>query len=72
MLVCVYIAGTYNQDDVDNLLLESLKMKELVHQNVMSLIGVCLDAGTAPFIILPYMTGQYYKKQQYFEISCMH
>ena len=32
-------------------------MKELSHQNVMSIIGVCLDAGTAPFIILPYMSG---------------
>lgn len=51
------LKGTYDQNDINNLLLESLKMKELSHQNVMSIIGVCLDAGTAPFIILPYMSG---------------
>lgn len=54
--MCIII-GTYDQNDINNLLLESLKMKELSHQNVMSIIGVCLDAGTAPFIILPYMSG---------------
>ena len=27
------------------------------HSHVMGLIGVCLDAGSAPFIIMPYMTN---------------
>ena len=34
---------------------ESVKMKTLVHPNVMSLLGVCLDGGPGPFIVLPYM-----------------
>ena len=34
---------------------ESLKMMKLNHPNVMDLLGVCLDAGPAPFIVLPYM-----------------
>ena len=49
--------GFYSQDDVDGLLVESLKMKRLNHSNVMTLEGVCLDAGPAPFIVLPYMAG---------------
>ena len=30
-------------------------MKEFDHQNVMNLLGVCLDAGSAPYMVLPYM-----------------
>ena len=30
-------------------------MKELSHPHVMNLIGVCLDAGPAPYIVLPFM-----------------
>ena len=30
-------------------------MGRFKHANVMGLIGVCLNAGTAPLIIMPYM-----------------
>ena len=30
-------------------------MKHFDHMHVMSLLGVCLDAGPAPYIIMPYM-----------------
>ena len=36
---------------------ESVKMKVFKHPNVMSLIGVCLDMGPVPYIILPFMSG---------------
>ena len=32
-------------------------MKNFDHPNVMSLLGVCLDAGPAPYIVLPYMAN---------------
>ena len=32
-------------------------MKSFEHPNVMSLLGVCLDMGPAPYIILPFMSG---------------
>ena len=35
-------------------------MKQLNHFNVTTLEGVCLDAGPAPFIVLPYMAGMCY------------
>ncbi len=34
---------------------ESLKMKRFKHPNVLGLIGVCIDAGPAPYLVLPYM-----------------
>ena len=36
---------------------ESLKMSRFKHSHVMGLIGVCLDTGSAPFIIMPYMAN---------------
>ena len=32
-------------------------MKKLIHPNVMNLIGVCVDAGPTPYIVLPYMAN---------------
>ena len=43
------------EDDLKAFLDESLKMKELCHPNVMNLLGVCLDAGPTPYIVLPFM-----------------
>ena len=37
------------------LLDESLKMKTFSHPNILSLIGVCVDAGPAPYVVMPYM-----------------
>ena len=37
---------------------ESIKMKHFDHPNVISLIGVCIDAGPAPYIIMP-LHGQW-------------
>ena len=50
-------AGAVDKEEVDDLLKESLKMKEFSHPNVMDLLGVCVDAGASPFLILPFMSG---------------
>lgn len=47
--------GEFDQSDVDNLMEESLKMREFNHANVLRLVGVCIDADSAPYIVLPYM-----------------
>lgn len=49
--------GTICDNEVDSLLKESIRMKQLSHPNVMNLVGVCLDAGSAPYLILPYMAN---------------
>ena len=42
---------------MDKFVQESLKMSRFSHPHVMSLTGVCLDAGSAPYIIMPYMAN---------------
>ena len=54
-IIHLYITGQFEQSDVDSLLEESIKMFRFNHPNVLGLLGVCLDAGTSPYIILPYM-----------------
>ena len=34
-----------------------MKMKQFNHPNVMNLIGVCMDAGPAPYIVMPFMAN---------------
>ena len=40
-----------------DLLKECARMYEFDHPNVLKLIGVCLDGGPAPYIIMPFMTN---------------
>ena len=37
------------------LLKECTRMSSLDHPNVLTLIGVCLDGGPAPYIVMPFM-----------------
>ena len=34
---------------------EGVKMARFNHPNVMRLIGVCIDKGASPYIVMPYM-----------------
>ena len=50
-------SGNFDQAEVDKFVEESLKMSRFKHAHVMGLIGVCLDAGSAPYIVMPYMAN---------------
>ena len=49
--------GSFDTDAVEQLVKESLQMKNFQHRNVMGMLGVCLDAGPAPYLVLPFMTN---------------
>ena len=49
--------GIFSDEEVNELMEECLQMKSFQHPNVMNLLGVCLDAGPAPYLILPYMAN---------------
>ena len=49
--------GEFDQVEVDKFVEESLKMSRFKHAHVMGLIGVCLDASSAPYIVMPYMAN---------------
>ena len=53
----MFSAGTFDQIEVDKFVEESLKMSRFKHAHVMGLIGVCLDGGSAPYIVMPYMAN---------------
>ena len=61
-------AGDFNQMEVNKFVEESLKMSRFKHRHLMNLIGVCLDAGASPYIIMPYMENRclldYLKKER--------
>ena len=50
-------SGFYDREAVKNLLKECSRMYSFNHPNVLSLTGVCLDGGPAPYIIMPLMTN---------------
>lgn len=51
------LLGPFDQSDIDSIMEESVKMKMFDHPNVLGLIGVCLNAGPSPYIVLPYMSN---------------
>ena len=62
------MVGFINDEAVQELLSECVKMKSLNHLHVMRLKGVCLDGGPVPYIVLPYMANgsllSYLKKER--------
>ena len=62
------MVGFINDEAVQELLSECVKMKSLNHLHVMTLKGVCLDGGPVPCIVLPYMANgsllSYLKKER--------
>ena len=47
-------------------------MSNFHHPNVMKLIGVCIDMGESPYIVMPYMTNgslQSYLKKHRAELT---
>ena len=42
---------------MDKFVEESSTMSRFKHAHVMGLIGVCIDAGSAPYIVMPYMAN---------------
>ena len=51
------LIGFHYQERADALLDEALRMKSLDHPNVLTLIGVCMDALSAPCVVMPYMAN---------------
>ncbi len=54
MHMCI---GLFSVSDVQGMVCEVNKMQEFHNPHVMSLIGVCLDAGPGVAIVMPYMAN---------------
>ena len=51
------IAGLYGHGAVRDMLKECAKMYDFNHLHILTLKGVCLDGGPAPYIIMPFMAN---------------
>ena len=60
--------GFFDQNQINDMLKESLKMWKFNHPNVLTLTGVCIDGGPAPYIVMPFMANgsllSYLKKER--------
>ena len=54
-LVGAFSVGAVSDIDLNKLIEESLRMAKFKHPNVMTLIGVSIDCGPSPYIVMPYM-----------------
>ena len=49
-------AGLLSDKDVDGFMDEAMHMREFEHDNVLKLIGICLDPDNRlPLVVLPFM-----------------
>ena len=53
----IFTSGFYDGTTVRDMLRECSKMSKFDHPNVLTLQGVCLDGGPAPYIIMPFMAN---------------
>ena len=53
----IVMTGFYDHHKVRNMLKECLKMSKFDHRHVLTLKGVCLDGGPAPYILMPLMAN---------------
>ena len=53
----LFLAGFYDHSTVRDMLKECSEMSKFDHPNVLTLKGVCLDGGPAPYIIMPFMAN---------------
>ena len=64
----LFIIGLFQTSDIEGLISEISKMKDFHHPNVMTLIGVCVDAGPGASIVMPFMANgsllEYLKKER--------
>jgi serine/threonine protein kinase len=55
--IFIVFIGFYDHDKVRDMLKECLRMSKFDHLHVLTLKGVCLDGGPAPYIIMPFMAN---------------
>ena len=51
----LFLTGFFDQKTAADMVKESLKMEGFEHPHVLNIIGVCMDAGPAPYIIMPFI-----------------
>ncbi len=45
-----------DNDDNQDILNECKFMKDFDHPNVLNILGICVDAGPTPYVVMPFMS----------------
>ena len=48
-------SGDFSDEERKGFIKESVLMYKFDHPNVLTLLGLCLDAGPSPYIVMPFM-----------------
>ena len=51
----LFLTGFFDKKTAADMVKEGLKMEGFEHPHVLNIIGVCMDAGPAPYIIMPFI-----------------
>ena len=57
MLIVFLNPGFFDESHAKDILNESAKMMSFDHPHVLGLIGICVDAGPAPYLVMPFMAN---------------
>ena len=57
LMLSTFPTGLFDQNGVADMIKESVKMCGFEHPHVLNIIGVCVDAGPAPYIVMPFMAN---------------
>lgn len=49
--------GVFDDSSITELVDEIMKMKDLSHMNILTLMGVALDARKTPYLLMPFMAN---------------
>ena len=51
------MTGFFDRRSAADMMKESAKMQGFEHPHVLNITGVCVDAGSAPYIVMPFMAN---------------
>lgn len=51
------LSGIGSQTTTDDILEEALKLRNFNHENVLNLIGICIEGGHSPCLLTPFMAN---------------
>ena len=57
LVLPIFLTGFLDQNRVADMIKESVKMHSFEHPHVLNIIGVCVDAGPSPYIVMPFMAN---------------
>ena len=57
VFIITHVVGLYDRSSIRDMLSECAKMYKFNHSNILTLRGICLDGGPAPYILMPFMVS---------------